>query len=246
MISNKKLKIFIYFIRVVVLLLLWGYIGIKGQGWLVKLGINVSPKLYALIMPFGICIIFIFTTPKLFKALKENYKPPPVQSVDQAKAGFLKDNISIYRYRYTTVSIAFVVAALFIMLPCRVIVSIVDAPSVFAGASALELIIGFIVAFVLPIFPAIYAIRLLLYSVRIDKASVTIMIKGVSTKRFLLNEISTVELIRFRGGEYNFVKLLNGKKYSFDGLLKNSPELFHILKEHCPAQCASLEKSHPA
>jgi len=157
--------------------------------------------------------------------------------MNQARADSLKDNISTYRYRYTAVLIAFVVPVILIVLLYRMIIGVIDLPSGFATLmSAPELIIWFIVLILALITLAIYAVRLLLYSVCIDKTSVKIIIRGFSTKSFLLNEIATVKLIiRLNGCKDVFVKLVNGKKYSFDNSLKNFPELFYILKEHCPA-----------
>jgi len=173
----------------------------------------------------------------IFDVLKENYKPLPIQPMSQARVDSLEDNISTYRYRYTTVSIAFAGTAVLIIVLYQIAIAILEPSS---GLTTLmstpELIIWLIGIILTPIIPVIYVARLLLYSVRIDKTGVKIIIKGFSTKNFLLDEISTVELvIKLNGRKNALVKLVDGKKYFFDSSLKNFPELFHILKEHCPA-----------
>ena len=136
--------------------------------------------------------------------------------------------VYVYRYKYIWM---FVVMALIIMFVYTLISGISSAQTVniYKTLVILPVFLSF------PIFFLIYLIYMFLYSVRVDKTSVTIIVKGFSVNKFNLDEISKIQFSYTpKGFLYATVKLYNGKIYSFVSSLKNSWTLFYLLSDHCP------------
>ena len=229
--NKTKLNIIIYLVRAVVLLLLGGYFIINFREWIFEWwGIQISQKTYSWISYFGICLIFIFAMPKLIKALRENHKGVMTPKIDKTITNITEEGDGKYYYSYLYL---FVIGVLVVMSVCPVIIAAIN---IITGKVAMNIhiILQFCLIYLpFPVIVSIYLVYLLLYSVRVDQTSVTITVKGVSTKRFLLSEIVDVQVSRVRWLLIGTVKLVDDKNYKFDGMLKNFYILVGVFKKHC-------------
>jgi len=212
----------------------------KGREWMAQwLDIRILPEFYYSIVFLGIWVILILTTPNLFKALRNNWSGynNPIHSflyknkwsVAKNKTNMIKENITVYRYKFIWVCLM----AVAIITLTYIMVLIISNIESSKTTNIYKMLPFFSFFFLFPVGSFVYLIYMLLYSVRVDRIGITIAVEGFYINKFALNEIS---IIRYGGGKGPVtatVKLFNGKSYSFVSWLKNSWRLFYTLSEHC-------------